>query len=131
MGPVSRAYRAGVFLVVHARPNGKGWGVDQAEVVVSEAGARVDTEIDSFIERRHHQRESGAEDPFGNVIVEDRSVLDEEWQALRREHERHKQQTRLEQWREHHLTMARSLSCTVAAMVRHHLHEAQRLDRKG
>jgi hypothetical protein len=105
--------------------------VDQAEVAVSEAGARADTEIDSFIERRHHQRESGAEDPFGNVMVEDRSVLDEEWLALRREHERAQQQTRLQEWRAHHLTMARNLSRSMAAMVRHHLHEAQRLDRKG
>jgi hypothetical protein len=103
--------------------------VDQAEVAVSEAGARADTEIDSFIERRHYQRESGAEDPFGNVMVEDRSVLDEEWQALLREHERHKQQTRLEQWREHHMRMARNLSRTCGAMVRYHLLEVKKLDK--
>jgi hypothetical protein len=44
---------AGVFLVVHARPNGKGWGLDQTEtsLAASLAGSRAERELDQFVER--------------------------------------------------------------------------------
>jgi hypothetical protein len=117
-------------VLTSARPkrSWKGWGVDQTEASLAVPGSRADSEITAFIDRRHTQRESRAEDLFGNVLVEDRSVLDEEWQALRREHERQKQQTRLEEWREFHMRMARNLSRTAAGMVRHHLLEVKRID---
>jgi hypothetical protein len=90
-------------------------------------GARADSEIDQYIARRHEQRETQAEDQFGNLIC-DRYDLDEEWLALRREHERQQQSTRLEQWRDHHMRQARNLSRTLSSMVRFHLEQAQRLE---
>jgi hypothetical protein len=103
--------------------------VDQAASLVDSApGARADRELDQFVERRHHQRESGAEAPFGNVMVEDRWVYEEQWTELRHEHERPERHTRLEQWREFHLQQARSLSRTVGAMVRFHLDQAMKLN---
>jgi hypothetical protein len=105
--------------------------VDQAELAVGNLGARADTELTAFIHRRADQRERGTTDVFGNVLVEDRSVLDEQWLALRREHERAQQQTRLEQWREFHLGQARSLSRTLSGMIRFHLEQARRLDQGG
>jgi hypothetical protein len=104
-------------------------GVDQA--VEAAPGTRADHEITAFIARRHGQRERGDRDVFGQLLVEDRPDYDEEWLALRREHERQQQTTRLEQWREHHLRQARSLSRTLSAMLRAHLDEVRRIDGKG
>jgi hypothetical protein len=105
-------------------------GVDQSLATdVAAPGSRADSEIDQFIARRHGQRERGATDQFGQVLVEDRPDYDEEWARLRLEHERQQRSTRLEQWREHHLSQVRSLSRTLGSLIRHHLRELHRLDK--
>jgi len=90
---------------------------------------RAEQELDLFIERREGQRVRRATDEFGIPLVEDRPDYDEEWLKLCAEYQRKKRSTRQQEWREHHMRQVRSLSRSVAAMVRHHLSEVQRLDR--
>jgi hypothetical protein len=126
--PVRGVYRAGDVLRLPCPITGKGWRVDQAETSLAVPGSRADVELVRFIANRHDQRVKGTEDAFGQVLVADRP-LDEEWALLRQTAERDQQQTRLEQWREFHLGQARSLSRTLAGMVRYHLNEAKKLDK--
>jgi hypothetical protein len=103
---------------------------DVERTVDAAPGSRADSEIDQFIARRHAQRESGAEDQFGQLLV-DLPDYDAEWMRFRQQCERKQQTSLLKQWREHHMRQARSLSRALSSMIRFHLEQVQRLDGKG
>jgi hypothetical protein len=99
--------------------------VDQAEASLAVPGSRAERELEQFVERRHYQRESGAEDLFGDTLVEDYN-LEEEWKALAADHARDRQATVAELWCRFHLRQAARLRSTLGALVEHHEQQARR-----
>jgi hypothetical protein len=117
----------GRFVLALARPNGKGWGLDQTEtsLAASLAGSRAERELDQFVERRHTQRVTGAEDVYGEKHVEDYD-LEAQWKKLAEEHRADRGEAVGELWCRYHLRQAARLRTTLGELVEHHEKEARR-----
>src|SRR5215218_8744307 len=125
MGSVSRAM-GGCFVLALARPNGKGWGVDQPvgaalnrDLVENyESVERAETEIDAFISRRAQQQQ--------RIKAEQ-----EAWVESARAYNARRHREMREQWCTYHHDQADRLRASLIALIAHHEQLASQYDPEG